>query len=365
MSELRILHLAPLWFPIGKDSPGGIETFMAGLLESLEARGCANTLIATGDSTAAGELVPVTPENLVAQMEAERASEYAYYEQRQLRLALEMAPVFDVVDSHIGAAAYCLSAVPEFGDRVIHTHHNPIYSDLEWFARQHPDTRFSTVSEFQARKLRRQGVRRCHVIHNGVSFLSFPFAPERGETLLFLGRMEWEKGPDIAIDVARRLGRSLTLAGPIVEERYFDERIGPSLDGQLRYVGSVGDEAKKALLRRSGCVLVPSRCEEGFGMVCVEAMACGTPVVALANGALPEIVDPGVTGYVAPDEERLPDLVERALLLDRRAVRERARLRFDVARIAAQYHALYRDIVRESGPDDAVRGASSLARRDA
>ena len=352
---MRVFHLAPLWFPVSRDSLGGIETFLTGLIAALEELGCQNTLIASGDSWATAELMPVVPQNLYAQMKSGTAAQYDYYEHHQLLLALERAVEFDVVHSHIGWSAYVLSGVPGLRARVLHTQHNPVYRDQEWFVRQHPDTWISTVSELQARKLWRQGATRCQVIHNGIDIATLTFQPLSGEGLLFIGRMDEAKGPDLAVQVARVLGRPLTLAGPMVDEKFFDHAVRPFLNDQIRYVGVVDHRQKAELLGQAACVLMPSRWEEPFGLVAVEAMACGTPVVALAHGALPEIVEPGLTGYLSSDEEALANLVTLATRLDRAAIRARAAARFDMPVVAERYRQLYTQVATAYNDPRAVR----------
>jgi glycosyltransferase involved in cell wall biosynthesis len=342
---VKILHLAPLWFPVSRDSFGGIETFLNGLIVALETLGCQNTLIASGDSRTTADLVSVVPVNLHTQMQDGTAMEYFYYEQHQLLLALELAAEYDVVHSHLGWGAYVLSSVPGLQTRVLHTHHNPVYRDLEWFVRQHPDMWISTVSEFLARKLWRQGATRCHAIHNGIDMETFTFQPRGGEGLLFLGRMEEKKGPDLAVQVARVLDRPLILAGPMVDEGFFNRTIRPFLNDHIQYVGVASHRQKTELFGRAACALVPSRWKEPFGLVAIEAMACGTPVVALAHGALPEIVEPGLTGYLSRNEETLSDLVTRAVQLDRADIRARAAGRFDISVVAEQYRQLYTQVI--------------------
>jgi glycosyltransferase involved in cell wall biosynthesis len=341
---MKILHLAPLWFPVSQDSHGGIETFLSGLITALEKLGCRNTLIASGDSSIVGDLVSVVPQNLYAQMQLGTSEEYAYYEQHQLRLALELAEDYDVVHSHLGWGAYVLSGVPGLQTRVLHTQHNPVYQDQEWFIHRHPDMWMSTVSKCLARKFWQQGATRCHVIHNGTDMAKLTFQPHGGERLLFLGRIEEKKGPDLAVQVARALGRPLILAGPVVDEEFFDRTIRPFLNGQIRYIGVVDHRQKTKLFGQAACVLMPSRWEEPFGLVAIEAMACGTPVVALARGALPEIVEPGLTGYLSRNEERLADSVTRAVQLDRAAIRARAAAQFDLTVVAELYSQLYTQV---------------------
>jgi len=338
---MRVLHLAPLWFPVARDSPGGIETFLAALLDALEAAGCRTALVASGDSRSAAELFPATPEHMCARMAAGTALEYAFYEQQQLFLALEQAPRFDVVHSHIGPAGFVLSAQPDA--RVLHTWHGQVYGDLEWLLERRPELQITAVSDFQARRLRRRSVR-CPVVPNGLDLTAFPFGARGGDGLLFIGRMESGKGPDLAVQVAQALGRPLVLAGPLVDRDFFRNRVEPFLSPDIRYVGVVDHRRKTELFAAAGCALLPFRGEEAFGVVMIEAMACGTPVVALANGAAPEIVEPGVTGFVTGDEANLPALVEAAVGLDRATVRKRAAARFDIGVAARRYMEIYTDV---------------------
>jgi glycosyltransferase involved in cell wall biosynthesis len=208
----------------------------------------------------------------------------------------------------------------------------------------HPSTHLATVSEQQAAKLRQAGATQGAVIPNGIDPSDFTFKAYPATGLVFLGRIEAGKGPDLAVSVARSLGLPLTLAGPIVESGFFKSRIEPFLGVDITYVGVVDHSTKNRLLGNAACALLPFRQAEAFGMVSIEAMACGTPVVALPNGALPEIIEPGVTGYLAPDETSLEALTLQALDLDRATVRERAINRFGIDLTTDRYVTLYRTL---------------------
>jgi len=346
---MRILLLCPLWLPISRNTHGGIETLVAQLIPALQKMGTHITISASGDSQTTARLLSPISRNLVDLMNKGSAFEYAYYEQRQLQLALEQSPGFDLIHSHIGPGAYLFSNIPRLHNRVLHTVHCPVHADLEWFIRQRPNLWFSTVSEFQARKLRNQGATRCHVVENGIDVSEFTFCREGGKGLVFIGRMERVKGPDIAVQAGRSLGYPLILAGPIMEQEFFDRSIGPFLDENIRYIGTVDHPEKNELLGQAGCAVLPFRREEPFGLVVIEAMACGTPVVALANGSMPEIVEPGLTGYLARDEKEIPELIPQALKLDRAAIRHRVRERFDISIVAEKYCLLYSKIAASGG----------------
>lgn len=341
MRKLRVLQLCPLWFPIAHDTMGGIETLLVQLVEELSDRPCEITIIASGDSHTAARLIAASDTSIYKAMHSGRAQEYVFYEQRQLQLALRDAQHFDLIHSHIGPAALALSGLPQLAPRILHTIHSPIYKDMQWFAEKNPNFFFSTVSQFQAQKLLQRGAEHCYVIPNGIKMNHFTFNPAPSSKLVFLGRIEHAKGPDLAISVAQSLNMPLTLAGPIVEQGYFEQSIKPFLGDTIRYIGTVDHRQKNKLLGDALCLLMPSRWDEPFGIVAIEAMACGTPVVALARGALPEIIKQSVTGYLCKDEIELAPSVNKCQALRRDQIRGRASMRFEIATIAQQYYELY------------------------
>jgi glycosyltransferase involved in cell wall biosynthesis len=186
------------------------------------------------------------------------------------------------------------------------------------------------------------------VIPHGIDTDAFPFSPDPGDYLLFLGRMIPDKGPVDAVRIAEQAGLPIVLAGPSSE--YFAEAVEPLVDGdRVRYAGRVGPQERNRLLAGAAALVFPNSYTEPFGLVMVEAMACGTPVVATAVGAAPEIVEPGVTGHVGAMAADLAELVGPTMALDRRRVRERAVERFGYARMVDDYEALYADTVARRG----------------
>lgn len=343
--SLRVLHLAPLWHPISRDAHGGIETLLYELLQTLGELGCENTVIASGDSEPGCEVIPAVELNLVEKMRSGTAFEYSWYEQELLSLALECAGRFDVIHSHLTPGAYALSSVPQVGHKILHTLHSPVHQDIQWFFERRPQIWLSTVSEFQLSELGGKQSRR-RVIPNGLPVDRFTYRSIPGNGLMFMGRIEEQKGPDLAVEVARRLRAPLTLAGPILDKALFSSRIEPYLDENIQYLGVLAHDEKNARLGNAKCVLMPSRWHEPFGMVAVEAMACGTPVVGLAHGALPDVIEQGVTGYVTDNERELPEMVQAAEQLDRAVVRARTLERFDIQRVASDYANLYEEMQR-------------------
>jgi glycosyltransferase involved in cell wall biosynthesis len=341
---MRVLHLAPLWYPTSEDSFGGIETYLPALIDGLAELGCEQSLLAAGDSHTGAELIPACERNVGELMDAGSAWEIGPYEQHQLTLAIELADGFDVVHSHLGWGGFALSAVDAVRGRMLHTLHNDVTPDVSWYVGRHPDLQLTVVSCFQLEQLRHAGARHCEVVPNAVVVERFPFSDGHDGMLAFLGRMEPAKGPDLAIEVAQHLGRSLVLAGVVTDEQFFEDRVEPALGSSIRYVGVLDHAGKCELLSGAACTLMPSRWEEPFGLVALESQACGTPVVALGNGGLPEVIEPGVTGFLTTEEDRLPALVSDALALDRHTIRRRVTERFGIERVASRYLSLYEEI---------------------
>jgi glycosyltransferase involved in cell wall biosynthesis len=182
-------------------------------------------------------------------------------------------------------------------------------------------------------------------IPHGIDTAAFPLGDRGGDYLLFLGRMIQDKGPLQAIEIARQAEMPLVLAGPA--EDGFEQRVAPLVDGErVSYVGRVQMPQRDRLLAGAAALVYPLQYPEPFGLVPIEAMACGTPVLGVRIGAVPELVEPGVTGYLAESWDGLPALVPDALALDRREIRKRARERFDYTKMVDGHEALYRRLAR-------------------
>jgi len=186
----------------------------------------------------------------------------------------------------------------------------------------------------------------AQTIHHGVDFAELPFSPNAGDALVVFGRIHPDKGTAVAIEIARRARRRLVICGIVQDAAYYREQVEPHLDGdRVSFLGSVGPAERAAVLGTAAALLHPIAFAEPFGLSVVEAMACGTPVVAYARGSMPEIVDQGVTGFLANDPESAVSAIERAVALDRHAVRARAEQRFGADRMVDDYLRLYRRLL--------------------
>lgn len=309
------------------------------LTEGLVARGHDVTLFATADSKTTATLHALYPRGY---WDDSAMWPWELYEMLNLSAAVERAADFDII--HYESLYYPISLA--FGrltpTPILQTlHHAPSDVEVELWSR-YPEAPFVAVSQEQARLLSRVNV--VATILHGVDTDRFAYRDIPDDYLLFLGRFTEGKGVLQAIEVARRVGMRLILAA--AEEAYYREHVAPHVDNrQIVYVGEADFEAKVKLYGGARALLYPVQVQEPFGLVLVEAMACGTPVAALDRGAVREVVDTGVTGVVYEDLDQMINQLDRVLALDRRGVRQRAVARFSVDRMVDEYVAVYGRLV--------------------
>jgi glycosyltransferase involved in cell wall biosynthesis len=336
---MRIAQVAPVGISIPPPKSGSVETMTSLLTEALVARGHDVTLFATGDSKTGARLHATYP---VGYRDDDAMWPWELYEMLNVAAAVERASSFDII--HYEAAYYPLSlaftrlsATP-----IVQTiHHTPGPSEVELW-RRYPEAAFIAVSQEQATQL--AGLNVAGVVLHAVDTDRFVFRAEPDDYLLFLGRFTEGKGVLQAIDLARRVGMRLLLAA--AEEPYYRDHVAPHVDGrQIVYVGEVDFDGKVALYGGAKALLYPVQAAEPFGLVMAEAMACGTPVAALDLGAVREVLDEGITGYLFDSVDGMVRGLDRVMALDRHRVRTQAVARFSVERMAREYEAIYRSIL--------------------
>ncbi|HEX6291173.1 MAG TPA: glycosyltransferase family 4 protein [Herpetosiphonaceae bacterium] len=349
---MRIAQVAPLVYPTPPPDYGGIESFLALLVDSLIDRGHDVTLFGTGDTHTRARLHAIVDECLAAQYARGLASHrHEHYHNAAMATMLAHAADFDVIHCHLGCRRLPFSALSP--TPILFTLHDGLNIDDRWVLTRYAEARVVAISRDQVRDLPHSRQERIPVIHHGCEFRAgYVPATERGDYLMFLGRMGPDKNPVDAIRIARSVGCRLVLAGgptPWVEseQRYVAEQVAPHVDGeQIVHVGRVNLQRKRALLDGALALLFPVRWREPFGLVMVEAMEAGVPVLAYANGSVREVIDEGVTGYLGASVEDLAALVPAALRLDRQRLRSHAASRFSLDRMVSEYEALYRSVVR-------------------
>jgi glycosyltransferase involved in cell wall biosynthesis len=340
---MRVALIAPPWTPIPPPLYGGIELVVAQTARGLVEAGQDVTLFATGDSTCPVDLIRTLP-----QAEGMRIG-MAVPELRHVIHAYKQAADYDIVHDHTMMG-------PFYADRyeglpVVTTVHGPFNEELaDLYQCLSERVPIVCISEAQRRGAPKIPVVR--VIHHGIDASAFSFGKgdgdADGEYFLFLGRMSPDKGAHRAIEVARKAGVRVLLAAKMREpwERtYFDEHVAPMLGPDAIYLGEVPHERKLELLAGARALLFPIRWNEPFGMVMLESMACGTPVLAFPEGAVPEVVEDGRTGFLCDDEAEMAEAVSRVARLRREDCRAATENYFSVDRMVAQHVELYQELV--------------------
>ena len=344
-SRLRIAQLGPLAESVPPKLYGGTERVIAWLTEELIELGHEVTLFASGDSRTRATLVPVVPRSL--RLGRPRTDPVAA-QAAALEMIARRARDFDIIHCHLDWIHLPLlsrARVP-----FVTTLHGRLdIAGLPATAALFPDAPFVSISDSQRRPLP-QALWLGTVYHGlpGAS-LRPSFAP--GDYLAFLGRLTAEKGPESAIRIARDAGLPLRIAAkiPRANTAYFKEQLEPLVDGdQIRITGEVDDKGKQPFLAGAAALLFPIDWPEPFGLVMIEAMACGTPVIAFRDGSVPEVVEHGVSGFIVDSEEEAVEAVKRVRDLDRRKVRAAFERRFTASRMASDYVELYRRLLEDS-----------------
>jgi glycosyltransferase involved in cell wall biosynthesis len=340
---MRIAMVAPPWIALPPSGYGGIETVVSALTEGLVRRGRDVVLFAPGDSRTTARLVPTVERHLgqdwphEAGMPMFRAtSAYAY-----ARAVVEGATL--VHDHTLMETDLPIAR--------LHTLHGPANQEIVERCRRMGaggHDHFVAVSRRQ-RELYGEDLPWAGVVPNGVDIEAAPFNAAKGDYLFFIGRANWEKGLDLAVRVAMRAGKRLVMAVKMTEahERaYYAAQVEPWLrrGSQIELLGEITPDEKFALYRDAAATLFTSQWEEPFGLVMPESLACGTPVLALRRGAVPEVIVDGETGFLADDEDGLVAGVARLGEIDPRACRARAEEHFSIATMTESYLALYEAI---------------------
>jgi glycosyltransferase involved in cell wall biosynthesis len=337
---MRIAQISTLATIVGPTHSGSIEAGVWLLAHELARLGHEVTVFAAAGSQVDGRLVATLPGPYAR---GGSPDDWHLCEWINLCKAVEESGDFDVLHSH--AYLWGLPLEPLSRAPMLHTLHIlPSQSEAQLRMMQ-PQARVTAISHYQWSAF--PELPPAPVVYHAVDPVQFPFVERPGDYLVFLGRFTPGKGPVAAIQAARALGMRLLLAGP--ENEYYREKVKPLVDGvPVEYVGSVTGKARADLLGGAKALLYPITEPEPFGLVMPEAMMCGTPVAAISLGAVPEIVDEGVTGYLAATPDYLPRQIEQAMALDRRLVRQRAEERFSGERLAQEYVEVYEGLTTDN-----------------
>ncbi len=340
---MRIAQIAPLWERVPPFRYGGSELIVSLLTDELVQRGHEVTLFASGDSITKAQLKSVHERALRLD---EKVKEGVVYEQMMLAQVYQQAADFDVIHSHVGFVVlpYCgFVKTP-----TVHTMHGIFTPDNEKIFQQFAQQPYISISAAQREP--RLGLNYIHTVYNGIDLTVYPFQkePTQPPYLAFVGRLSPEKGPEGAIAIARALGLPLKMAGKIdpVDRDYYNEKLKPLIDGnQIEYLGEVSHAEKAQLLGGATVTLFPITWREPFGLVMIESMATGTPVVGMALGSVPEVIANGKTGFVCHTLEQMIQAVPEAMKLDRQTCRDYVKSRFSVETMVSKYEQAYQMVL--------------------
>ena len=341
---MRILMVSPPWLPVPPVGYGGIEVVVDGLARALTALGHEVHLFATGDSTCPVERHFIHPEAIgtgATHTAAMLAHVLAAYD-----LAERLRP--DIVHDHTIIGPFIGR---ERGIDTVTTNHN-MFDDNAVFAYEHlgDAARIIAISHAHADLGRARGIDPFAVIHHGLDIERVPIGTGAGGYAAFLGRMSPAKGVHIAIDAARAAGVPLRIAAKMAEpaERaYFDAEVAPRLGDGIEFIGQVSGRDKQRFLGDAMCLLNPIQWDEPFGMVMIESLATGTPVIVTRRGAAPELIADGITGILTDSGEELPKALVDIRQIDRRTCRQQAQMHFSLARMAHEHVAVYQRAIGE------------------
>jgi len=351
---MKIAQVAPLIESVPPTLYGGSERVVSYLTEELVRQGHQVTLFASGDSLTSAELVPCTSGAL--RLTPTVQDPIPYY-MLMLDKVRDRAEEFDILHFHIDQFHFPLFR--PVADRTVTTlHGRQDLPDLQALYRGFSDMPLVSISDAQRRPVPK--ARFLTTVHHGIPVdLHRPTFSARGGYLAFLGRICPEKRPDLAVAIARAAGLPLKIAAKVdkVDQAYFNAEIAPLLNGSdVTFIGEINEQEKTAFLGEALALLFPIDWPEPFGLAMIEAMACGTPVLACRCGSVPEIIDEGVTGCIVETREAAIGALPEVLSLDRRAVRRRFEERFSAARMAEDYVNVYRSLLRTSVLSDRRQG---------
>ena len=341
---MKIAQIAPLIESVPPRLYGGTERIVAYLTDELVRLGHDVTLFASGDSVSRANLVSCAP--MALRLDSNVHDPIPYY-MLQLDRVRRLADKFDILHFHIDQFHFPLFR--EIAHRTITTlHGRQDLPDLKALYVGFSDMPLVSISDAQRQPIANANF--VATIHHGLPRnLHTPTYQPRGGYVAFIGRISPEKGPDRAIRIARMLGIPLKIAAKVdkADEVYFREKIAPLLNEPgVEFIGEINEREKTKFLGDAQALLFPIDWPEPFGLSVIEAMACGTPVLAVRNGSVPEVVDEGITGIIVDTMDEAVRLLPRVIALDRRAVRRRFEERFSAERMAQEYLATYNSLLK-------------------
>lgn len=341
MKKHRIAQLAPLWIPIPPRTYGGIELMLSELTEELIKRKHDVTLFASGDSKTSAKFVPIIEKAIWLDHELKNPHAPVV---RMLKEVFDRFYEFDIIHNHFNFFMFPLSLRLDC-PRFLTTVHRPVDKQYAEAMKAYHKIKFVAISENHKQSMEELCVPVCDVVYNGIDCKRYEFNESPNDYLLYLSRLNKEKGVLTAIDVAKAAGQKLIIVGNSAgnaEWSFFLHEIQPRLnDEHISFRGQVNFQEKVELLKNAKALLFPIDRQEPFGLVMIEAMACGTPVIGFRKGSVPEVIEHGKTGFVVDTPEEMIKAIEQLPAIDRRACRKRVEEKFSLEQMVDKYEKIY------------------------
>ncbi|MEO1429752.1 MAG: glycosyltransferase family 4 protein [Cyanobacteria bacterium J06632_19] len=337
---MRIAQISPLWERVPPFRYGGIELIVKLLTDELVRRNHEVTLFASGDSITSSKLHSVHDRAL--RLDSSIQEPDIYHQMILADVYQKAYADFDIIHSHIGYPSLPYSSFVK--TPTVHTLHGALFPDTIKIHRRFREQPLISISEAQREPC--LDLNYVRTVYNGIDTSVYPFysTPAEPAYLAFIGRISPQKGAAEAIQIARANNLPLKMAGKVdvVDTDYYREEVEPLIDGeQIQYFGEISHEEKVKLLGEAMATLFPITWREPFGLVMIESMATGTPVIAINLGSVPEVVADGKTGFVCDDTNKMIEMVPKATKLDRQTCREYILSRFSVKSMTDEYERAY------------------------
>lgn len=341
---MKIAQVSTIASRVPPKGHGGTERVVYALTEELVKRGHEVTLFASGDSLTSAKLDSVWPVNL-RETDIEPLYGINTVFLHHLGHAYRLGEEFDIIHDHTGCSGLPfaqLSSRPVIMTMhgLVPPMHKPLFEEFR---------KANLVAISNDQRQDHLTYNTVGVVHNGLIMENYPFSPAHKGYLLYVGQISEAKGTRYAIEVAQKLGLPLIIAARLDKrekyQTYYKTYVEPHLNDQIRYIGEVGEEERNELMAHALCFLHPGTWREPFGLTIIEAMACGAPVVAFNNGAIPELIEEGKTGFVVKDADEMAEAVKKIDFIDRAYCREYSLKNFSASKMASEYEAFYKKLL--------------------
>jgi len=337
---MRIAQVAPLWFPVPPHTYGGTELVVSMLTEELVRRGHQVALFSTADSKTSARLIPLWPKGLIkANLSAPFAPMALLYKE-----LIERQKEFDIIHDH--GEQYGAPFSKFLKPPVVSTLHNPITEEKNILFKKYRNINYVAISKNQKRS--GPGFNIIKTVYHGIPVNKYQFNSKPKNYLLWLSSLIPEKGPAAAIEIAKMTGEKLIISGPIFSYAadYFEHRIKPLIDGeQIQFVGESDFKKKVELFKNAKALLFPIRRQEPFGLVVIESMACGTPVIAFREGSMPELIEHGKNGFLVNNKIEAMRALKKVKNISRDYCRQYIEKNFPLKRMVNRYERLYKKLI--------------------